>query len=110
MVTALIDLPDFYTETYLRKDSYGDPYNVLFLGNKEEGFVIKLKDKEAKDYNHEAIYYLFNTVLKHKNIEKQFTYKENESEHRYEVVYEKPNAINTFLKAAGYSKSDLDYD
>ncbi|WP_179376045.1 hypothetical protein [Winogradskyella wichelsiae] len=109
MIAALADIPDFYTETYLYKSSNGVPYYALFLGNKDEGYVIELKDKELSDFNHEAVSLLFNTVLKLKNIDKQFSTKLNEPEHKYEVIYEKPGVLKIFLNSVNHTINDLDY-
>ena len=110
MAAAITDIPDFYTATYLRKDRYGDPIYALYLGNKYEGFVLETTDTEDSHFNHEAVYLLFNTVLKHKNIEKRFSFKANESKYRYEVTYAKPNAVESFLNSIGKTIVDIKYE
>ncbi len=108
MIAAITDIADFYTDTYLYRDYTGKPNYALFLGNEKEGFVIKITDTKNADFDHDAVSLLFNTVLKYKNINKRFTFNNNEDKHRYEVVYAAPNSLKMFLTAVGKDISELE--
>lgn len=106
MIAALADIPNYYTESYLYKTNAETPNYALFLGDEKEGFVINTTDKTLADFDYKAVSHLFNALLKHKNIEKRFTIKENTAQKRYEVVYAKPNALDSFISSFRQKEKD----
>ena len=109
MIALSTDLPNYFTATRLYKDSGYTPHNYLFLTNGQEGFVLKTKDKDEKDYDHKAVSLLFETVLKHHSIDKQFIIKKDKSLPQYNVFYGNEEKIKQFLKLFNTTMDDISF-